>query len=527
MFEKLFKNKSTSYFVTIGIAFLALVTAIFFIATQEGNMGNYAAGVGPQTIGVFLLAGFFVELVALFLPQYRFIHVIALLMYGLAFYKETILMPDFIAGKVNNVEYNGGSFGLNLFYFIMLLIIVVASVVVAFKGFYKDPKQEDEEMALNVKDKPQVIRVGTGAIIALAAVLVGCLVSKSIVDNSAANTDPLITSAVRKAAKDVGYKYKPGSVLIKEREKVLNDSNELVYDYSTEEWNSIKNYPTNGDLPYEDAQLVYRFEGSYSEGYQGDYSPTHAYLYLWDNGTFTGEAGTTNQGKIRGFWYNSSLSSGYDAKGNDIKDCLNMVSQVNRYESIICQKGSGFYQWQAYLYLRMSWNGDRSIIVGGYEYYPNCALVVDTSGTETNTNVGADFDLSFWQAHRVITNLTRTPVLIPTEVDWYIDDGGYYDLDNNEAPFEKQDIKSGNNTIGVKYVTSKGTITVDYVDGDKNRGISQITANFTEVGKQRVVARWTKIVEKTDENKQKYKEIEFDYSAFATVTVGEELPEEE
>ncbi len=516
-FKKLIENKSIGYFMAIGVAALALITAIFFIATQEGNMGNYAAGVGPETIGVFLLAGFVVELVALLLPQYRFIHVVALVMYGLAFYKETILIPDFIAGKINNVEYNGGSFGLNMAYFVLLLIIVVVSVVVAFLGFYKDEEQAKKEMSIG--DKPQIIKVGTGAVIALAAVLVGCLVSKNIVDSSAANTDPLITKSVRRAAKDVDYSYDPSGIIYKEIEKV---DDAYPYDYD-----AIKNYPTNGDKPYEDAELVYRFEGAYAEGYQGDYSQTYAYLYLWDNGTFTGEAGTTNQGKIRGYWFNSSLAEGTDAKGRDIRDCLCMVSNVNRYESIICQKVTGFYQWQAYLYLRMSWNGDRSIIVSGYEYYPNCAIVIDTNGTETKTNAGADFDLSFWQAKRVVTNLTYTAVFIPTEVDWYIDDGKDYDLETGDKPFTTESLKEGNSTIGVVYVTDEGRISVEYVDGDKNRGIAQVTANFNNPGKHNVVARWTKIVEKKDENNQTYKEFEFDYKASVQVKVGEALPEEE
>ena len=516
-FKKLIENKSIGYFIAAGIAALALITAIFFIATSNGNMGNYATGVGPDTIGVFLLAGFVVEVVALLLPQYRFIHIAALVMYGLAFYKETILLPDFIAGKVNNVEYNGGSFGLNIVYFILLFIIVVASIVVAFMGFYKDEKQAQKEMSVNFKDKPQVIKVGVGALVALTAVLVGCLVSKNIVDSCAANKDPLITSAVRKAAKDVHYTFKPKSVLIKEEEK---ENGVYPYDY-----NAIASYPTNGDLPYEDAELVYRFEGAYAEGYQGDYSQTYAYLYLWDNGTFTGEVGTTDRGKLRGYWFNSSLAEGHNSKGKDIKDCLVMISNVSRYESIICQKVTGFYQWQANIYLYMSWNGHRQIIVNGYEYYPNCAMVIDNNGAETTTSIDEDYDISLWQAKRVITNLNYTAVFIPTEVDWYIEDGSDYDLETNEKPFTTENLKEGNNTIGVVYVTANGRISVEYVDGDKNRGIAQVTVNFASTGKHKIVARWSNIVSKKDENNQTYKEFEFDYKASIDVKVEEAAEE--
>lgn len=476
MIKDFIKTKSIGYFMAAGIALLSLITAIIFFATQEGNMGNYASGVGPETIGVFLLAGFVVELVLLVLPQYRFIHIIALVMFGLAFYKETILIPDFIAGKINNVEYNGGSFNLNMLYFILLFIIVVVSIVVAFLGFYKDDEVAKKEMGIE-KNVTSFVKVGAGAAVVVAAVLVGSLVSKGIVDNSAANTDPLITKSVRKAANDCEYYNEPSTVVMPEREITSAD------------YNSIRNYPTNGDAPYEDAYLVYRFEGAYAEGYQGDYSQTYAYLYLWDNGTFTGEAGTTNQGKIRGYWFN-------DENDDGVKDCLKMVSNVSRYESIICQEASGFYQWQAYIYLRMSWNGDRSIIVNGYEYYPDVAIVIDNNGTEMKTPALEDFDISFWQAKRVLKTLDYTAVFIPTEVDWYIEDGS-------------GEFKRSNSGDGVKYETEEGSIYIEYVDGNSARGIASMTANFNNKGTKKVVAKWG------------------EFSTSINVKVSKALPQEE
>ena len=447
-FKKLIENKSVGYYMAAGIALLAFITAIFFIATQEGNMGNYAAGVGPETIGVFLLAGFIVELVALLLPQYRFIHIVALAMYGLAFYKETILIPDFIAGKINNVEYNGGSFGLNMTYFVLLFIIVVASIVVAFLGFYKDEDQAKKEMSIDKQDKPQIIKVGTGAVIALAAVLVGCLVSKNIVDSSAANTDPLITNTVRKAAKNEHYTLKPKSVLIKEEEKVEDPTtHELVYPY---DYSAIKNYPTNGDAPYEGAQLVYRFEGAYAEGYQGDYSQTYAYLCLWEDGLFGGKVNDT---QVRGYWFNSSIAEGKDGT---VKDCLKMVSNVNHYDSIIAQEATGFYQYQAYAYLGFSW-GTRSMILNGYEYYPEVALALNTQDSVLEAYVGEEYDMSSWVPTRILKNLTFSSVFKPVDVTWEAEDG---------------------------------KVDISYVDNNKSRGISSIIGTFDSTGNKKVTIKW-------------------------------------
>lgn len=403
MLKKLFANKTVAYFVAAGIALLALLTAIIFFATYKGNMGNYAAGLAPETIGIFLIAGFIVELVFLVLPQYRVIHVAALVMYGLAFYKETVLMPDFVAGKVNNVEYNGGSFSLNLFYFIMLLVILIAAVVVSFLNFYKSEEEANKEMAIEKGNVKQIVKVSAGAAVVLVAVIVGSVVAKSMYKSQAA-VDPLITTEVRKAADDYEYDFDPTQVLIKEQES---------YDFTASELSAIP-YDSKRD----DAHLVYYFEGAYSEGYQGDYGQTYAELFLWDDGFFGGKASDRN---IRGYWFNSSLEDGTQ-KGKDIKDCLRMVSNINRYESIICQEAKGFYQWQAYMYLHMSWGGDRSIIMNGYYYYPDVALIIDTVGSELKAVKGEEFDISFWQPSRVLKNLTYTSVLKGADVKWSVED---------------------------------------------------------------------------------------------------------
>ena len=115
------KSRTIGYFILAGLALFSLITAIIFFATYSTpslieQMGNRAEGLAPVTIGIYLLAGFVVELVVLVLPEFRFFHLGAVAMFGLALYKEIMIIPDFIAGKANNVEYNGGNFPLNVFY---------------------------------------------------------------------------------------------------------------------------------------------------------------------------------------------------------------------------------------------------------------------------------------------------------------------------------------------------------------------------------------------------------------------------
>ena len=149
MFEKFLKNKAIGYYLVAVATLLALLTAIIFFMTYknptlEAQMGNKASGFVVETIGVFLIAGVIVELVVLVMPEYRFFQIAAVVMFGLAFYKDILVIPDFIIGKINKVEYNGGNFGLNMFFFVAILLVVLLSVVAPFIGLVKENVPEEE-----------------------------------------------------------------------------------------------------------------------------------------------------------------------------------------------------------------------------------------------------------------------------------------------------------------------------------------------------------------------------------------------
>lgn len=414
--QEFLKNKSLSYYVVLADAFLALVLSIVFFLTYKGSMPNNAWGNVPETIGIFLLAGFFLEAVVLFLPQYKFIHIGALVMFGLSLMKEMIIIPNLIADFVNNVFFQGGSLPVNIFYIIIQFIIIISAVVVAFSSFYKDEVEEAKDFK-NIKGQPEMIKLIVAGAAVLAVVLSSSITTAVMTKNAAIGGggtdsetsselpvfDP-ITEDIKATALAYDYSYNPDSVLIKEQ---------ATWDYTNPDLTALST--TSGTRA--DHFLVYYFEGSYAEGYQGDYSETYAYLYLWDDGLFAGKAKDTN---IKGYWFNSSLSDGVDSEGIDVKDCLNMVSNVSNYDSIITSEISGgFYSRQAYIYLNMGW-GNRSIIVNGYKYYPEVALFIDAhnNGQPLTYKVGDSFSTSSWTAKRVLKNLSYSSVFKASEVTW-------------------------------------------------------------------------------------------------------------
>ena len=151
MFEKFFKNKTVGYYIATFVAVLALVTIIvFFTGYNKPDittvMGNKAESFVPVTIGIFMVAGFVVQLVVLAVPEFRLFQFAAIIMFGLALYKDILIIADFIAGLANNgVMYNGGDVNFNMFIFIAILITVIAAIVTTFMGLTKEVEEDDEE----------------------------------------------------------------------------------------------------------------------------------------------------------------------------------------------------------------------------------------------------------------------------------------------------------------------------------------------------------------------------------------------
>lgn len=137
-----FKNKGIGYYLVAFLTLFSVVLAIVFFASfanpsVQAQMGNKAVGLAPETIGIFLVAGIAIEAVVLFAPEFRFFHFAAVVMFGLAIYKDVIIMADFFAGMANDVMYNGGNLELNMFIFVALIIIELIAIVAGFVSFVK------------------------------------------------------------------------------------------------------------------------------------------------------------------------------------------------------------------------------------------------------------------------------------------------------------------------------------------------------------------------------------------------------
>lgn len=422
--KKFFSNKTVAYYIAVCDAILALVIGIVYMATYKSAIGNNAAGMVPESVGIYLLAGAAVQCVACVLPQYRFIGVFSIVLFGLSLYKEVFLIPDFIAGLANGVEYNGGSARMNIFYLVAQLVIIISAVVVAFMKFYKDEEEADAEFK-NVGGALNIGKMAGGAVVVIAAMLISILSVNSMKDKSAGgNTDTPAAGGEGEDRPDSKPKWDP----ITEEIKTLaaanaptNDPKDIVfakeeaYDFTTAELNAV----TAGASTRTDHYLVYLFEGAYSEGYQGQYNEYYTNLYLWDDGIMTGKS---NSQTFKGYWYN-------DMDGDGTTDCLNMVSGSEKYASIVCSKETGFYNYQAYVFMHPGWGDGRSIIVAGYMYYDAIALAVNTTKTGLDFKVGDSFKTSDWTVNRILSNLSYGAVFntpdgsATTQTKWTIPSG--------------------------------------------------------------------------------------------------------
>ena len=397
---KFFKSKAIGYYLACGAAFLTFVLMIVFFATKGTSMPNSAAGKGPDTIGIFLVASLIVQIAFLVAPAYGIIEFAALILLGCSFYKELLCCPTVLAYIVNGVGYEGGSLPAHLTYIIMYFVIYGVAIAGAFVGYFKKPEDSAEDMKFVAEKKPNlpvIIKASSIVCVTIVAVLVSTLVSRSVMKDLEGKTDTTdqesedvkpspITDAIKSVVDAYEYDFDPSDVHFT-RDDLTQDDGKFDFDSQDSE---VPSLPTNGQR--EDKHLIYKFEGSYAEGWQGDYTKTYAYLYLWEDGLFAGTSGST---QFRGYWYDSDEKE----DGNQ----LVMVTSNNANGEIIAYEQKGFYSW--IVDLDSSVNQGRRIKAAGYMYYPEAALFIDTGETDlSKIGVGSKVDTSFWTAQRVLKN---------------------------------------------------------------------------------------------------------------------------
>lgn len=392
---KFFKNKAIGYYLALAAAVLALVFIPIFFATLGTSMPNSAASKTPETIGIFMIAGLVAQICVLVLPEFGVVQIVALVLFGLSLYKELWCCPQVLAALVTGVAYEGGSLAAHLTFIILEVLIFGLAIAGAFLGYFN--KDEDTVDAVKFKkdgkiNVPTVARISGVAVALVAAVLVSTLTASSMEAATAGKggtkkeetpkVNP-ITDEIRAQAEAYEYSFDPSAVHFTKEDLAQDDG---TFDFSSAA--GISSLPTNGKR--DDYALVYKFEGSYAEGWQGDYSKTYAYLYLWEDGKFAGTSGST---QFRGYWYDNGDGS-----------TLVMVTSNNPDGQIIAYEQTGFYSW--IVDLNSSVNQGRRIKATGYLYYPEVALFIDTADTDlTKVKVGDKVDISGWTAQRVLKNL--------------------------------------------------------------------------------------------------------------------------
>lgn len=276
-----------------------------------------------------------------------------------------------------------------------------------------------------------------GLVLALASsaslFTVGCQNSvskdnKSFIKSSPSEDNSLstiITQEILDAAQRYQYDFNPTKVVIKEKE---------TYDYSNKDLNDLESGEKR-DNHY----LVFRFEGKYDEGYPTDNAvKTFGNMFLWDDGLFFAQLGDN---EVKGYWYNSSLSS-----QNNIKDCLVLISNQENYEKNIASQSSEYsYQYFLEMYLPFSW-GHRTIRMSGYYFYPDIAISFFDyleHGKNVNYKIGDYFSTSNHIVIHIIKSLGFFPVLDEKDISWTIPE----DMLNQKREF----YKTGDYSVKAEY----------------------------------------------------------------------------
>lgn len=449
------KNKSIGYYLACAVAVLTIVLIIVFYATigvpgtGATSMPNSAAAKSPETIGVFAIAGLIAQVALLAVPEFSVIQFVALILFGLSFYKELICCPQVLAAIVTGVAYEGGSLEAHLTYLILFVLIFGLAIAGAFIGYFKKDEDAAEGYRFKKDGKVAVVNVaktGGAAAVLLAAVLVSTISANALESAAASRVPPEfdpIPAEVKEAAAAYEYDFEPADVHFTKEDLATGEKG--TFDFSSAA--GISSLPTNGVR--ENVHLVYKFEGSYAEGWQGDYSKTYAYLYLWEDGKFAGTSGST---QFRGYWYDNGDAS-----------TLVMVTSNNADGEIIAYEAKGFYKW--IVDLNSSVNGGRRIKANGYLYYPEVGIFIDTADADLSSiYAGASLDISGWTAQRVLKNLKYSSC---------------YETNNKKVSWKVNGSNISNSTINCAEV-GEYKVTATWTNDNKEELTAEVVFNVTE-----------------------------------------------
>ena len=403
--KNFFANKKIGYYLVILDVILAVFLGIFFFLTYKvfpsgyggQGMASSAYASVPEVIGLFMFLGAVVDIVALLLPEYLPIHLLAIGAYCVSLMKQVYCIPNLVADEVNNVHYQGGSFPLCLSWLIITFVILIAAIAVMFLGMIA----QDEESA-KMREKPagaKIIKIGAGAGAIIASLVVVLVIYGTTADaikkGSAASDVATFEQRVKARAqtfadKVLEYNFDPAEFGLTEEDNQYSANKGAIS-------GAVGTY--SRDQNRDGFYRVYTFEGSTAEGWQGDYSQKYVRFTLWSDGLFNGNI---NGSDLTGYWYNR------DEDGNE---CLVMMSSDGSNDMVGDKlKGQGaYYEWL--VDARASYNGGRMIKGNGCKYYPLIGMFVDTGSEETpEFKVGSEFTTSGWTCMQVRNNLVAASI---------------------------------------------------------------------------------------------------------------------
>jgi hypothetical protein len=441
------KNKGVGFYIVIADIIIAIVLGIVFFATYHDAMGNNAAGHVPELIGWFAFIGAVLDIVTILLAKYKFVHILALAAYCVALGHEIFLIPNLIADAVNDVHYQGGDLGTNLFYLISLLIIVISAIVAIFLGLYtKEGEKAVEEEGLMPK-KNDFIKIGcSAASIITIALIAGISLGNSSSNPSFVAKDPVVAlDDIQKKFEDKvdkNYDFDPKSVVYKE------DTHPYLKATPAQVQANV-----SSDLNRFLHHKVYEFEGKYTEAYQGNFNYTYSYIYLWEDGLYNGIA---NGSTIYGYWYNRT------AEG---EPCL--VMKGTDGNDMVCEstKGDKYYDYMTDL--KTSLNGGRTCKMNGFLYTPAIGIYIDTGSTEEQkVDFLNDLDRSHWKVMEVRNDLRYSAVFNPDEIEWQDIDNMVPGTQDVTASWKEYDDQEEAFTDKVAVIVDEDTATYTFTYAD-------------------------------------------------------------
>ena len=414
------KNKKVGFYIIIADIVLAVFLGIFFFATYkdfapgyggQGMASNAYANI-PEVIGLFILLGAVIDVVALLLPEYAWIHLFAIGAYCVSLMKQIYCIPNLIADEANNIHYQGGSFPLNLSWLIIQIVIIASAIVAIFIGLLEQKEEEQRKQEKIAGKKLIKVAAGGGSVIAVFVVVMVCygtIASSLKGGTGGGSTEPTFADRVAARLVDfedkvVEYDFDPAEFKLTEAENPYSESkNTISSKVGSYNQNQVRKDDDGNEL-----HKVYTFEGSTAEGWQGDYSLKIVRITLWEDGLYNGDA---NGNALNGYWYN------VDETG---EDCLMLISSDGT-KNMVGSKLSGaesYYEWL--VDVKASYNGGRLIKGNGVKYYPLIGMFIDTGSNETpQYQVGSDFDISEWTCMQVRNNLAAGSIFdAEHEVSW-------------------------------------------------------------------------------------------------------------